>query len=93
MNESELRLGARLAAIEYLLSDLWVKLYMLSGATNAKVEATHIDTIERLTKLTFPGMDPALGDAFAAELEEAVAHILSMQRTMLADLNKKLGRA
>ena len=92
MNESELRFGARLAAIEYLLSDLWVKLYMLSNATDAKVEAAHMDTIDRLARQTFPGMDPALGDAFAAELEEAVARILSMQRTMLGDLNKKLGR-
>ena len=93
MDEREMKLEARLAAIEYILSDLCVKWYMLANASNAKVEAAHTDTIERLTKQSFPGLDPAMGDAFSSELEEAVAHILSMQRAMLADLNKKLGRS
>lgn len=93
MNEDDLKLEARLTAIEYLLSDLWAKWYAANGATNERVAKAHKDCLERLHLEGFPGMDPALGDAFSAELEDAVAAILSMQREMVAGLNLKLGRA
>lgn len=93
MTESEIRLEARLSAIEYLLSDLWVKWYILNEATTARVEKAHKETVERLRIKGFPGMPAALGDAFSAELESATADILSMQRAMLAEVNEKLGRS
>lgn len=92
MDEEKLKLEARLTAIEYLLSDLCTKWYALHGATNAKIAEAHQDTLARLKTQTFPGVDAAMSDVFAAEFEEAVAAILSMQRKMLASLNAKLGR-
>lgn len=92
MNESELKLEARLTAIEYILSDLFVKWYMLNNATNAQIKQAHEQAVHRLKLETFPGIDPSMSDAFAAELEEAVSEILLMQRHMLASLNLKLGR-
>jgi hypothetical protein len=92
MDEAKLKLEARLTAIEYLLSDLFVKWYAINGATNARIAEARADTANHLKTQTFPGVDPAMSDLFAAEFEEAVSAILLMQRQMLANLNAKLGR-
>lgn len=92
MTEEQLKIEARLTAIEYVLSDLCAKWSLANRASPEKVTAAHHATIERLKIETFPGLDPATADAFAAEFEDAVSNILSMQRALLIGLYEKIGK-
>ena len=85
-----LRLETRLAAIEYLLCDLWAKHYLRIGASYEQVVEAHGRAIDRLKTQTFPGIDPALSDLASSELEEAVCALLLMQRQMLEGAIDKL---
>jgi hypothetical protein len=88
----DLKLESRLLAIEYLLSDLWVKYYLLIGAPYDRIMSAHANAIDMLKKQTFPGLDAAFGDLAASELEDAVRGILAMQQQMLEGVKDKLGR-
>ncbi len=90
--EQDLKLEMRLAAIEYLVNDLWVKYYLLIGAPYDRIMTAHKNAIEGLRKQTFPGLDPASSDFAASELEHAVRTLLGGQKEMLEVVKDKLGR-
>jgi hypothetical protein len=90
--EQDLKLETRISAIEYLLSDLWVKYYLWINVPYDRIIAAHENTVAKLKTETFPGMDPAIADLASSELEEAVHRLLLMQQEMLEGVKDKLGR-
>jgi hypothetical protein len=90
--EQDLKLEMRLAAIEFLVNDLWVKYYLLIRAPYDRIMFAHDNAIEQLKRQTFPGLDPASSDLAASELEHAVRTLLSGQKEMLEEVKDLLGR-
>jgi hypothetical protein len=83
VDDQTIKLEARLAAIEYLLCDLWAKHYRLIGVSNDQIKRAHLRAVEALRSETFPGEGAALSDLAAGELEDAVSRLLAIQREML----------
>jgi hypothetical protein len=83
MDEEALRLEMRLAAIEYVVCNFIANVYRSAEIPPKQVLAAQADLIQRLRNQTFPGLDAALSDLAAAELENAVSRLLDMQREML----------
>lgn len=76
MDQEQIKLGARLAAIEYMLAD--AKIYGILGVSEEQVEASHEELRQFLRIAPVPSNDPALNDLIAAELEEAHTRLLRM---------------
>lgn len=78
LTEPELRLEARLTAIEQLLAK--VTAGMLVRFTREQFEqvmSTYSDTLEQTT---IPGMDPALADVFAAQFRDEMLRLIAAVR-------------
>jgi hypothetical protein len=69
----------RLAAIEYLLCQLWVNSMKFSGVTEQEFAWRTDAMLANLKKQTLPGLDHLAPD----RLEEAVEHLVDIQREML----------
>ena len=69
----------RLAAIEYLLCQLWVNSMKFGGVTEQEFAWRTDAMLANLKKQTFPGLDHLA----AGQLEEAVGHLVDIQREML----------
>jgi hypothetical protein len=69
----------RLAAIEYLLCQLWVNSMKFGGVTEQEFAWRTDAMLASLKKQTFPGLD----NLAAGQLEEAVRHLVDIQREML----------
>jgi hypothetical protein len=69
----------RLAAIEYLLCQLWVNSMKFGGVTEQEFAWRTDAMVANLKKQTFPGLDHLA----AGQLEEAVGHLVDIQREML----------
>jgi hypothetical protein len=69
----------RLAAIEYLLCQLWVNSMKFAGVTEQEFAWRTDAMLANLQKQTLPG----LAHLAANQLEEAVGHLIDMQREML----------
>ena len=83
MSEESIKLEMRLSAIEYLLCQLWANIISLAGADENTFNQRTDVVLEKLKKQTFPGLAPEWGDLASAELEQAVARLIDMQREML----------
>jgi len=82
-NEADIKLEMRLCAMEYLLCQLWVNLLKASGVTEQKFDESSQAMLDHLKKQTFPALPAEWSDLAAGELEEAVSHLVAMQREML----------
>lgn len=91
MTESELKLQARLIAIEYVLGNAVANIYALAGLSKANIEQMHKDAKTLLSKETLPGADPAQADMWLSEIEEAVTKIQSASLEMWEDKARKAG--
>jgi hypothetical protein len=76
MTEEELKLQARLAAIEYMVANLFHLLHRLGGSTPEQIQQTHEQVREVLRHATIRGVDPAQSDQFVGEVRAAVENIL-----------------
>jgi hypothetical protein len=77
MDEKEIKLEARLTAIEHLLTNLYRITYQLAGFSSETIEAAHEQALKGLQVETFQGLDPALSDLWAAEIHDAISRLLS----------------
>jgi hypothetical protein len=90
MTEEELKLQARLAAIEYMVANLYHLLHRLFGSTPEQIQSTHEQARETLRRATITGVDPAQADQFVAEVQAAVENIL-IQIEGMAEMQKTKG--
>jgi hypothetical protein len=78
LEERELKLEARLIAIEQTIADLYKMIYALCGLTDEHVALKHEKFRAYLKTLTIPGVDPVQSDAAASEIEAAFEHLLGV---------------
>jgi hypothetical protein len=69
----------RLAAIEYLLCQLWVNSMKFAGVTEQEFAWRTDAMLANLQKQTLPGFEHLA----ANQLKEAVGHLIDIQREML----------
>jgi hypothetical protein len=69
----------RLAAIEYLLCQLWANSMKFGGVTEQEFAWRTDAMLANLKKQTFPGLDHVA----PVQLEEAVGRLVDIQREML----------
>jgi hypothetical protein len=77
MKEAEIKLQARLIAIEHLLTNLYKVAFEAIGLSQEEIDEIVERQIEYFDKETFPGAPAASGDLWAAEIRDAVSNILS----------------
>ena len=78
LTEKELRLEARLTAIEQLLAKVTAGMFVrFSREQFEQAMATYSETLERTT---VPGMDPALADVFAAQFRDEMLRLIRAVR-------------
>jgi hypothetical protein len=85
IDEKAMKLEARLAAIEYMLSELFNKVYVITGASLEDVRKGHQGLLETIRTMRMPTNDPAVSDLTSAELEEAHARLQSMIERSMKD--------
>ena len=83
MDEKALEAEARLAAVEYMVMNLYVLLHRLHGDPPELVRKTHEQLREMLRTTTFPGSDPAESDLIAQEVQAAVERLTDGITAML----------
>jgi hypothetical protein len=77
MTEAEVKLQARLFAIEYLLENVFIVLHRIVKTSPESVLELHRRIREMLSLETIPGVDPVQADMMLAEMQEAVEKILA----------------
>jgi len=78
LTESELRLEARLTAIEQLLAKVTAGLFVRFTREQFELAmATYSDALE---ETTIPGMDPAMADVFAAQFRDEMLRLIAAVR-------------
>jgi hypothetical protein len=82
MTEEELKLQARLAAIEYMVANLYHRWHRLLGSTPEQIRLTHEKAREMWSRQTIPDVDPAQADMMAGEVQAAVEDILTLIEQM-----------
>jgi hypothetical protein len=85
MTEQELKLQARLAALEYLVANLYHDVHRVARSTPGQIQAAHEhheQVREVLSHATIPGVDLAQSDQFVAEVQAAVENIMTMIELM-----------
>jgi hypothetical protein len=92
MTEQELKLDARLFAMEYMIGHTLSRILILLETTDEQLDVMEAQAKITLGQTVFPGDDPALGDMFASELQENIERLLMITRDMRAMTNKKIGR-
>ena len=82
MSQSALERECRLAAIEYLLCNLYARIRSMARES-VKAEADQ-ELAVHLQNYSLPGLDPVLSDHAAAEFETAVRRL----QAMIAEMEK-----
>jgi hypothetical protein len=75
VNEEEVQLGVRLAAIEFMICELFSAAYR--GADARQVHLRHDKWVNFFQKKPIEGYDPATSDLLAAELETAIRRLIT----------------
>ncbi len=89
MTESELKLEARLLAIEYMIANAYTLLHRLFQSPPEAILKTHEKAREMLRLQTIPGADPAQADQMLGEVQAAVEDILTSIEEMTGAAKKK----
>jgi hypothetical protein len=79
MKDEPLKIETRLAAMEYLLCQLWVNSMKFGGVTEREFAWRTDAMLANLKKQTLPGLD----HLDAGQFEEAVGRLVDIQREML----------
>jgi len=88
MNPTEVRLEARLGAIEYMIGQLFKSVYSITGATPEMIERSHQALRDYLRVMSIPMDDPAISDLSAGELQDAYEHLLGIIAEAARDMKK-----
>lgn len=92
MTEAEVKMEARLAAIEYMIGHTYSRILVMLETTNEQMDIMEQQAKVTLGQATFPGVSPALGDMFASEIQESIERLLLITREMTDMTNAKIGR-
>ena len=80
-----IELAAHVAALEYVFTIFGSDFYRLLKASPADVERRHQKILAGLSAVAVPGVDPAMSDHLAAEVQTAAERILSSIEESVAD--------
>ncbi|WOS64787.1 hypothetical protein [Sinorhizobium fredii] len=83
MTEQELKLEARLAAIEYMIGHTLSRLYLMLGTPEEQLEAIERQSGEALAS-ALRSNDPATVDILPSEIRENMERISSYARDLVA---------
>jgi hypothetical protein len=83
IDEDQLRVEARLAAVEYVLCEIFVLLCADLEKTPAEVNKLHRELLARIKKQPLHGLSSMFSDLAASEFDYAVRCLVSMQRRMM----------
>jgi hypothetical protein len=89
MTEQELKLQARLFAMEYVIANLSVFLHRFNRSTAERIWAVHDAAKQLLSQQTIAGTDPVQSDQMTDEIQIAVERILSSIEEMAGADRKK----
>jgi hypothetical protein len=89
MTEAEIKAEMRLWALECIVCQHWAT--WLISLPKGVPDEIHKQLIDGAKKNVFPGVDPALSDHYAAELEAAIQRLVKMQREYMATVSKQSG--
>jgi hypothetical protein len=87
--EKNLKYEARLSAIEHMLTKTLATILAVSGKSPDDVDALEAGTTAKIRQMVFGGLNPALSDALAAELEDAVSDLHKLLKKQLELALKK----
>jgi len=76
MDERDIRLEARLQALEYLLCDVCARSLRAHPSLIAAEKQRQQKLLAQLERFTVPGVDPVESDVAAAELQDAMKTLL-----------------
>jgi hypothetical protein len=76
MTEQELKAEARLMAIEYMITNVYVLLHRVFRSTPEMIRQSHEGARSMLGQMTIPGLDPAQSDLASAEIQAAVEKLI-----------------
>ena len=76
MDKKAFKLAARLSAIEYMIADLFKKIYAINGTSNKEVAKEHELLRKHLRKMSLPIPDPAMSDLTAGEMMDAFEKLM-----------------
>jgi hypothetical protein len=82
-DEDQLRVEARLAALEYVLCEIFVLLCTDLEKTPAEVNKLHREMLARIQKQPLQKLSSVFGDLAADQFDYAVRSLVSMQRRMM----------
>jgi hypothetical protein len=77
----EMKASIRLYALENIVTQLWATVLKVLPPGSFEEMSTSLQT--NLQGVTFPGLDAAMSDLHAAELQAAVERLLGMMRSHL----------
>jgi hypothetical protein len=92
LTEEQLKLEARLTAIEYMIGHAYSRILVMLKTTDEQMDQMEAQAKLSLGQTTLPGVDPAMADHFSAEIQEAIEHLLLVTREMRDVTNAKLSR-
>ena len=76
MDKKAFKLAARLSAIEYMIADLFTKIYAINGTSYKDVTRDHDLLRKHLRKMSLPIPDPAMSDLTAGEMMDAFEKLM-----------------
>jgi hypothetical protein len=88
MTEREIKLEARLFAVEFLAAHVLSTVHVAFGTTDEQLDEMYASADEKLSSTSIPNMDPATADMFSAELQEAVQRLMRITRAMTTEKRK-----
>ena len=91
MSEEEMKLEARLLALEHVLHNLLANFYLIGNFSRAQIEAGHSASAASLSRETLPGADPVQADMWLAEIRDAVTELQSSALQNWAEKRRKAG--
>lgn len=92
MNEQELKLEARLLAMEYMIGHTLSRLLIMLETTDEQMDQMEAAGKATLSQTTFPDINPAMADLFSAEVQESIERLLLITRQMRDVTNAKIGK-
>ncbi|NLR97188.1 hypothetical protein HGP17_10115 [Rhizobium sp. P38BS-XIX] len=80
--EPQLKLEARLAAIEYMVAHTLSRLYLMLGVTDEQLDEMEVVSRGTLSRMTLAGVEPVVGDMFAGELQDNIERLTAITRDL-----------
>lgn len=91
VTEAELKMEARLTAIEYMIGHAYSRILVMLRTTDEQMDQMEAQAKLTLAQTAFPGTSAALGDMFAGEIQESIERLLLITREMRDITNRNIG--